>query len=452
MKGDIKLRHGSKARKERYNEAPDWALRPAELKIHKSATLQSSNGHSEILWGEEKQYKVVIIHRSFQVQFWSGQDKQVVLNDRGLLNIEHWRPKAARSQGRAPDLKETASLLDESTWWEEEFRGFRDSKPRGPESVALDISFTGFRHTFGLAEHASSLQLKETRGGEGNYNEPYRLFNTDVFEYDLDSPMTLYGSIPLMQAHKAGATAGVFWLNAAETWIDIVKKKNENSAQKSDVVDTQTHWMSESGRLDLFVMLTDSPKSLSEAYGELTGFTTLPAISAIGYHQCRWNYISDEDVKDVDRKFDKFSIPYDAIWLDIEYTDDKQYFTWDPFMFPEPYAMQKQLHENGRKLVIIINPHIKIKEGFHIVQELREKDLAIKDKDEKIYTASCWPGSSHWIDAFNPDAQLWWKSLFTYDKFYGTTRHTWLENDISEPSVFYGPELTSPRDNLHYGN
>ncbi|KAH3851878.1 hypothetical protein DPMN_094365 [Dreissena polymorpha] len=32
--------------------------------------------------------------------------------------------------------------------------------------------------------------------------DPYRLFNLDVFEYELYNPMALYGSVPVMLAHK----------------------------------------------------------------------------------------------------------------------------------------------------------------------------------------------------------------------------------------------------------
>ena len=32
--------------------------------------------------------------------------------------------------------------------------------------------------------------------------DPYRLFNLDVFEYELHNPMALYGAVPLMMAHK----------------------------------------------------------------------------------------------------------------------------------------------------------------------------------------------------------------------------------------------------------
>jgi alpha-glucosidase (family GH31 glycosyl hydrolase) len=32
--------------------------------------------------------------------------------------------------------------------------------------------------------------------------DPYRLFNLDVFEYEVGNPMALYGSVPFMIAHK----------------------------------------------------------------------------------------------------------------------------------------------------------------------------------------------------------------------------------------------------------
>ena len=42
--------------------------------------------------------------------------------------------------------------------------------------------------------------------------EPYRLYNLDVFEYLHDSPFGLYGSIPLLIAHRPGGTSvGAFW-------------------------------------------------------------------------------------------------------------------------------------------------------------------------------------------------------------------------------------------------
>lgn len=460
QKGDIELRHGSVARKERYNEAGAWALTGAGLQAQKSATLsKASEDVSEVSWGPDGRFKAVIRHAPFGIEFYTGEEKQVVLNGRGFLNVEHWRPKVDKppvDENSTEQEQNVEPVEDESTWWEETFGGNTDSKPKGPESVALDIDFPGYGHVYGLAEHAGPLSLKQTRGGEGNYDQPYRMYNSDIFEYELDSPMTLYGSIPFLQAHKKDSSVGIFWLNAAETWVDITKEKSDTNpltlGMSGGVVDTQTHWISESGQLDVFVMLGPTPQDLAKSYGELTGYTQLPATFAIAYHQCRWNYVSDEDVKDVDRKFDKYNIPYDVIWLDIEYTDDKQYFTWDSLNFPDPISMEKQLDETERKLVVIIDPHIKNKDGYTVGEELKNKGFAVKNKENNIFEGWCWPGSSNWIDAFNPAARAWWKSLFSFDKFKGTMQNVWLWNDMNEPSVFNGPEITMPRDNIHHGN
>lgn len=266
--------------------------------------------------------------------------------------------------------------------------------------------------------------------------------------------MTLYGAIPFMQAHRKDSTVGVFWLNPTELWVDIVKSKpsiNPLSLGTKSKTTTHTHWMFESGLLDVFVFLGPTPNSVTKAYGELTGYSQLPPYFSIAYHQCRWNYVSQEDVKNVDRKFDKHQIPYDVIWLDIEYTEEKKYFTWNQDTFGDPIDMQKHLDQHQRKLVAIIDPHIKNAPNYHVVDELKSKGFAVKNKDGAIYEGWCWPGSSHWIDCFNPAATEWWKTLFKYDKWKGTTHNTFLWNDMNEPSVFNGPETTMPKDNIHYG-
>lgn len=43
----------------------------------------------------------------------------------------------------------------------------------------------------------------------------------DVYKYELYTPMALYGAVPVLLAHNTQRTTGIFWLNAAETWVDI---------------------------------------------------------------------------------------------------------------------------------------------------------------------------------------------------------------------------------------
>lgn len=51
---------------------------------------------------------------------------------------------------------------DQNGLWEETFKGHTDSKPRGPSSVGLDVSFINSKHVFGIPEHADSFSLKDT--------------------------------------------------------------------------------------------------------------------------------------------------------------------------------------------------------------------------------------------------------------------------------------------------
>ncbi|KAI0002294.1 glycoside hydrolase family 31 protein [Xylariaceae sp. FL0662B] len=472
LEKDIELRHNSGARKERYNEAEKWAI-VGGLAVDTNAKVSHEDKTGiKIQYGPDLAFEADIKYEPYSIEFRRDGVTQIKFNDRGLMNMEHWRPKVEKpapekkegEEGEEEKKEETPEVTpesevtpseDESTWWDETFGGNTDSKPRGPESVALDITFLGYEHVYGIPEHTGPLSLKETRGGEGNHAEPYRLYNADVFEYVLDSPMTLYGAIPFMQAQRKDSTVGVFWLNGAETWIDVTKAKAHKNPLALGIgakTNTHTHWISESGLMDVFVFLGPTPRDVNKNYAELTGATALPQEFSIGYHQCRWNYVSDDDVKEVDRKMDRYKIPYDVIWLDIEYTDDRKYFSWDKDMFKDPIGMGKHLDAHGRKLVAIIDPHIKNTGGYYVSEELTSQGLAVKNKDGNNFDGWCWPGSSHWVDTFNPAAIKWWASLFNYDRFKGSMENTFIWNDMNEPSVFNGPEVTMPKDNLHHDN
>ena len=71
----------------------------------------------------------------------------------------------------------------------------------------------------------------------------------------------------------------------------------------------ETHWISESGVMDIFVLLGPKPKDVSRQYGLLTGNTPLPPHFSLAYHQCRWNYNDQEDVRTVANNFDNYDIP-----------------------------------------------------------------------------------------------------------------------------------------------
>jgi len=67
----------------------------------------------------------------------------------------------------------------------------------------------------------------------------------------------------------------------------------------------QTHWVAESGALDVFVLLGPSAKAVGRQYATLTGGTQLPPLFALGYHQRRWNYNDQDDILALDKQFEE---------------------------------------------------------------------------------------------------------------------------------------------------
>ena len=173
--GEVELRHGSQARKERYDEASKWAIVGGE-KPDRSANADTSQKETVVNYGPDNRYRAVISHSPFSIDFFRDDQLHVKLNGNGLMNMEQWRSKVEKpetKEGEEPKEGEQPFEQgeDESTWWEETFGGNTDSKPKGPESVGLDIIFPGYEHVYGIPGHASSLSLKQTRYEYG-YSNP----------------------------------------------------------------------------------------------------------------------------------------------------------------------------------------------------------------------------------------------------------------------------------------
>lgn len=343
---------------------------------------------------------------------------------------------------------------DENGEWEETFNGHVDSKPLGPMSVGCDFSFPSSTYLYGIPEHASSLVLKTTTKGTSvstppAYSEPYRLYTLDVFDYELDESMALYGNIPLMLAHgKTNGqpyTTGIFWFNPSETFIDI--SLGVRTAASGGVTYPESHWISESGAVDFFLLPGPSPAAVYSQYTYLTGRQQLPPLFALGYHQCRWNYRDERDVATVEGMFEQLDFPVDVIWLDIEHTNGKRYFTWDKQLFPNPIEMQQNVSRHGRKMVTIVDPHIKRDDNYAIHKEATEKGLYIRTAGGKSdFDGWCWPGSSSYLDFTDARVRAWWAERFSLTNYEGSTMDLFTWNDMNEPSVFNGPEVSMQKD------
>ncbi|KJH51447.1 glycosyl hydrolase, family 31 [Dictyocaulus viviparus] len=412
--------------------------------------------------------QIMITFKPFVVDIFNENGELVMqLNRDGKLKFERYC------------LKEEDKEYPEN-FWEETFKSSTDSKPFGSSSVGIDVSFIGFQTAYGLPEHADSFALKSTVDN----TDPFRLYNLDVFEYELHNPMSLYAAIPYIVAHSKNATIGFLWLNAAETWVDtrssvlskgLFRAVLDKMMPVDNVPHFDAHFFSESGLVDVFFFGGPGPRDVQRQLSRITGVTPLPPLFSIAYHQCRWNYNDEEDVAQVDENFDLHDIPMDAIWLDIEHTDGKRYFTWDQHKFAHPKQMIDKIAAKGRKMITIIDPHIKIDDNYPVYKEAKDRELYVKRSDGTTnFEGHCWPGSSAYLDFLNPEVNIllysdvtlsstfemfdltlqtskYWADQFGFDRYIGSTPQLFTWNDMNEPSVFSGPEVTMNKDAIHFG-
>ena len=428
--------HPTYVNSKRFDETPKWAFKSHQLPYKKRGAYEFSEQSDKmnLVYGHDKKYRLEIVYRPFSISLYKNNGLELVVNDRKFLNMEHWRKKEENHLHLANEEVD----YDMFTYSDPSLR--KQTIPLGPESVGLDVTFRRYKNIYGIPEHSGGFNLEDTIADD----MPYRLYNVDHFGYGSCSREPLYGSIPFMLALKPMTSVGMFWINSADTFVDIDKTSSED--------DSKTHWMSESGVIDIMIMIGDSPNDIHKAYGSVVGFVQLPQLFALGYHQSRWNYDNEEDLLEIHSLFDEHKIPYDTIWLDIEYTDSRNYFTWNEEKFPSPEKMMKELDYTGRNLVVVVDPHFN--EEYIFAKKLLNSLAEVKNAEGKPFVGKCWSGKSHWIDTLNPEAQhLWDKEfLLSENSFLGEdATNVYLWNDMNEPAVFGGVEGSFPKDNIHFG-
>ena len=61
----------------------------------------------------------------------------------------------------------------------------------------------------------------------------------------------------------------------------------------------------------------------------------------------------------------------------------------------------------------------------------------------------CWPGASIYTDFLNAEARDYFAEQYKLDAYKGSTLDCYTWNDMNEPSVFNGPEVTMTNDEMH---
>ena len=260
------------------------------------------------------------------------------------------------------------------------------------------------------------------------------LWNIDTPAYGVDGGSHLYQSHPWVMGLRADGSA--FGIIADNTWRQTI-------STDQDVV-----FESDGPAFRVVIIERPNVQQLMQALADLTGHMELPPLWSLGYHQCRHTYYPDGCVMEVADLLRKHQIPSDVIWMDIDYMDGYRIFTFNPDGFSNPLRLNDYLHQQDFKTVYMIDPGVKVEEGYFVDDQGTAGDYWVKDKNGQVFEGNVWPGACHFPDFTRPEVRSWWATLY---KDFMVTGVDGVWNDMNEPAIFGQPEGTMPRDNRHLG-
>lgn len=261
----------------------------------------------------------------------------------------------------------------------------------------------------------------------------YVSWNTDDPNPHVDSYKSLYKSIPFFITLKQDAVFGIFFDNTYRTYFDFGKES-----------DDYYFFAADEGNLNYYFIGGASMRDVVKGYAYLTGTAPLPQLWTLGYHQSRWGYCCEADVRRIAENMRKHGLPCDAVHLDIDYMRGYRVFTVDEGKFPDFKGMAEDLHKAGMHLVTIIDPGVKKDAGYAVYDEGVEKGYFAKAPEGGIYENAVWPGAAVYPDFGRQEVRKWWGGNHRYLLENGVDG---IWNDMNEPASFNG-EL--PEDVVFY--
>ncbi|XP_076422557.1 maltase-glucoamylase isoform X7 [Peromyscus maniculatus bairdii] len=208
------------------------------------------------------------------------------------------------------------------------------------------------------------------------------------------------------------------------------------------------------GILDFYVFLGNTPEEVVQEYLELIGRPTLPSYWALGFQLSRYDYGTLDNMKKVVDRNRAAQLPYDVQHADIDYMDQRKDFTYDPVNFKGFPEFVKELHNNGQKLIIILDPAISNNSLPSDPYGPYDRGSAMKiwvnsSDGVNALIGEVWPGTTVFPDYTNPECAVWWArelELFHKDvEFDGI----WI--DMNEVSNFVDGSVSGcSRNNLNY--
>jgi alpha-glucosidase len=293
------------------------------------------------------------------------------------------------------------------------------------DAPSLGISWQGKEVTSyrKLSDDEKFIGLGEKTGPLNRREQSYVHWNTDAPAYGLTQD-PLYSTMPYFMGIHSNSVFGIFFDNSYRSFF--------NFGGSTD--GTMYFFGADGGAMNYYFFGASTVTGQLKDYTWLTGRMQMPPMWSLGYQQCRYSYMSRQQLLDVARRMRQDSIPCDVMYCDIDYMNGYRIFTWNPKTFADPKAMTDSLKAMDMHLVTIIDPGIKIdSNGYQPYLTGLVNHYFARYPDGQPYTGSVWAGRSHFPDFTRDVVRKWWGENFKVLIDAGVTGF-W--NDMNEPSAW----------------
>jgi alpha-glucosidase len=314
-------------------------------------------------------------------------------------------------------------------------------KPTGPAPAGFPVEPKLFSLDGDLSVHID-IPRGTSLYATGEVNGPLLRNGRYVSTWNTDAPgsteappgtfQSLYQSHPWILAVRPDGTA--FGILADTPFRTMIEMANGINIKAEGPV------------YPVIVIDRASPLEVVQALADLTGHIEMPPRWALGFHQSRESYPSEDKVREIAAEFRKRKLPCDSIGLDSAFLDRNRPLTFDPSRFADPARLAADLHSQGFKLIARLDPGVPVERGFAPFDSGSSINAWVTEKDRSICQAESFAGPSVFPDFTRKKVREWWGGLvppFMARGFDG------LAISSSEPAILKTPSRTVPLDARH---
>ncbi|KAL4706223.1 hypothetical protein ACJJTC_018407 [Scirpophaga incertulas] len=269
-------------------------------------------------------------------------------------------------------------------------------------------------HIFGLGERRARFKVDMDW-------EIFALYNRDRAPIEYQN---LYGTHPFFLGMEPdGNSYGVFLLNSNA--MDIITQPTPAITYRAI-----------GGVLQFFVMTGPTPRAVSSQYTALVGRPFLPPYWALGFHLCKFNYLSLNTTREVWKSNRDAGIPFDVQWNDIDYMKNANDFTYDEHNYKGLPEFVDELHREGMHYVVILDPGVSASEKpgtYPPYDRGIEMNIFVRNSTDQPFIGKVWNRvSTAFPDFTHPNATQYWLEMMT--SLHSKIKYDGAWIDMNEPS------------------